>query len=115
MSRKQHLNDTNNHGPTPHSVLKSNEEAALDRASKGEVRRIPRTVVRITGFRVNPLDPDNFAGSCKDLIDGLRHAGLLHGDEWDKIKFEPDQEQVAHYCEEKTEIEIIYPETEEIV
>lgn len=68
-----------------------------------------RIVIRVTGYRVNPLDPDNFAGSCKDIIDGLKHAGLIHGDEWDKIKFEPDQRKVKHYAEERTEVEIVYP------
>lgn len=88
---------------------KRNKKGALDKAGKGEASRLPRITLRITGFRVNPLDPDNFAGSLKDCIDGLRHAGLIHGDEWDKIKFEPDQVKVAHYKDEKTEIEIIYP------
>lgn len=78
-------------------------------SSEGEERGVPRIIVRVTGFRVNTLDPDNFAGSCKDLIDGLRHAGLLYGDEFDKLKFESDQKKVSHYWQERTEMEIIYP------
>jgi hypothetical protein len=72
------------------------------------MRSLSRVTVRFVGFRVRPLDPDNFAGGCKDLLDGLRHAALIPGDEPWLIKFETRQEKVAHRGEEKTVIEIGY-------
>jgi hypothetical protein len=62
--------------------------------------------VRFTGFRVKPLDPDNFAASCKDLLDGLRHARLLPSDDPWTITFETIQEKVSHYKQECTIIEL---------
>lgn len=96
----------------PDTKPKRDKKAAFPSTSEGEAPSVRRIVIRITGYRVNPLDPDNFAGSCKDIIDGLKHAGLIYGDEWDKIKFEPDQRRVPHFRQEKTVVEIIYPEEE---
>lgn len=67
-----------------------------------------RVIVRFTGFRCRPLDPDNFAGSVKDCLDGLRYAHLLEGDEPWKIILQTDQVKVRHKNEEKTVIEIEY-------
>lgn len=96
--------------PLPHPKPKRNKKAALQAASEGEAPSVGRITVRITGYRVNPLDPDNFAGSCKDIIDGLTHAGLIYGDGWNQIKFESDQRKVPKFRFERTEVEIIYPE-----
>ena len=82
---------------------------ALERADAGKEASLGRTVVRFTGFRVRPLDPDNFAGSVKDLLDGLRHAHLIRGDEPWRIKLEVEQEKVGAFREERTEVEIIWP------
>ena len=82
---------------------------ALDSANAGEAKGFPRITVRFVGHRVRPLDPDNFAGGCKDLLDALRHAGLIHGDEPWRIDFQTRQEKVAHRSEERTIIEIDYP------
>lgn len=49
------------------------------------------------------LDPDNLCP--KSLIDGLRYAGLIPGDEPDKIELSISQERCAKE-EERTEIEI---------
>lgn len=92
---------------------KRNKKAAFQGPDQGKAPSLPRITIRITGFRVQPLDPDNFSGSCKDLIDGLRHAGLIFGDEWDKIIYIPDQRKVAHKIDERTEVEIIYPDPSE--
>jgi len=75
----------------------------------GKEKGVQRVIVRFIGFRVRPLDPDNFAGGCKDLLDGLRHSGLIPGDEPWKIDFQTRQEKVKTYAEEKTVIEIQYP------
>ncbi len=79
---------------------------ALDSANEGETKGVDGAHVRFIGFRVRPLDPDNFAGSCKDLLDGCVHAKLLHGDEWWRITLETKQEKVKSYAEERTVIEI---------
>lgn len=79
---------------------------ALERAGSGEATSVRRTVVRFIGYRVRPLDPDNFAGGCKDLLDGLRHAQLISGDEPWRIVFETEQRKVSTFKEERTVIEI---------
>lgn len=107
-------NEFDDYIEVPDAKPKRNKKAALPRTSEGEVPSLPRIIIRITGYRVSPLDPDNFAGSCKDVIDGLKHAGLIFGDEWDKIKFESDQRKVRHFRQEKTVVELIYPEEEEV-
>ena len=86
--------------PQPHQA------PALGATISREVQSVPRVTVRFIGYRSRPLDPDNFAGGCKDLLDGLRHAGLIPGDEPWRINFETRQEKVAHASEEKTVIEL---------
>ena len=90
----------------PNTQPERDEAPALGRPIQGEASRIPRIIVRFAGYRVKPLDPDNYAGSVKDLLDGLRHAGLIPGDEPWRITLETEQEKVAHYADEKTVIEI---------
>lgn len=63
-----------------------------------------RTHVCFVGHRVRPLDPDNFAGGCKDLLDGLRHARLIPGDEPWRITFKTEQVRVSHLREEGTQV-----------
>lgn len=90
----------------PNTEPERNETPALDGAAAGEAQRDARPVVSFTGFRVRPLDPDNFAGSVKDLLDGLRHAGLIPGDEPWKIRLVTDQVRVPTFEEERTEVDI---------
>lgn len=103
---KKAKNETGHHRQIPDSQPQPKPRPALEQAVSGKTKGIPRVTVRITGFRVRPLDPDNFAGSTKDAIDGLRHAGLIPGDEPWRIKLETEQEKVATFAEEKTVIEI---------
>lgn len=42
----------------------------------------------------------------KEIFDGLRHAGLISGDEAWRIDFQTRQEKVAHRWQEKTVIEL---------
>ena len=86
--------------------LKRNKKTALGRAVPGETESLQRVTVRFIGYRVRPLDPDNFAGGCKDLLDGLRHAQIIPGDEPWRIKLEAEQVKVSSYKQEKTVIEI---------
>jgi hypothetical protein len=92
-----------------HPQPKRHQAPALDRPTPGENKSLQRIVVRFIGYRVRLLDPDNFAGSVKDLLDGLRHSGLLHDDSPELIKLETEQVRVRHYKEQKTIIEIELP------
>jgi hypothetical protein len=99
-------NEAENMCPIPDTKPQRHKASALDRADTGKTKSLRRIRVRFTGYRIRPLDPDNFAGGCKDLLDGLRHAGLIPGDEPWRIIFETAQEKVASYKQEKTLIEI---------
>jgi hypothetical protein len=92
-----------------HPKPKRDKKAALGRADEREASGMGRIKIRFTGRRVRPLDPDNFAGSVKDLLDGLRHSQLISGDEPWRIILETEQEKVDHYYEEETIIEITIP------
>lgn len=63
-------------------------------------------VIRITGFRKRILDPDNFSGGCKYVIDGLRYAGLIPDDTPEAIILETGQVKVKEAGDERTEIVI---------
>ncbi len=109
MERKPVYEQPDNSRPVPHPEPERNQAPALGAAGSRKEKGVPRIVVCFTGYRVRPLDPDNFAGSVKDCLDGLRHAGLIPGDEAWRIKLETEQEQVAHFKDEKTVITIIWP------
>ncbi len=104
-AKKRH-HEANHQRKIQDSKLEHHQTPALDSADAGKAKGFQRTVVRFTGYRVRPLDPDNFAGSCKDLLDGLRHAKIIENDEWWRIDFQTRQEKVKSYAEEKTVIEI---------
>ena len=99
-------NETKDLCPLPNPEPQPNQAAALDRAAAGEKKSVRRVRVRLTGHRVRTLDPDNFAAGCKDLLDGLRHAGLIPGDEPWRIIFETAQTKVQSFAQERTMIEI---------
>ncbi len=98
--------EINDHREVSHSESKPNQAPALDIADEGKTVSVAPVRVRFTGHRVRPLDPDNFAGSVKDLLDGLRHAHIIAGDEPWRITLETRQEKVKSYAEERTVIEI---------
>jgi len=91
----------------PDAKSKRNNAPTLGGAKKREVKSLARVIVRFTGYRVRPLDPDNFAASCKGLLDGLRHAQIISGDEPWRIRLETEQVKVKHFKSERTEVEII--------
>lgn len=99
--------EPDDHRSVPDAEPKRNKAPALDRTDARKEESVQRPTVRFTGYRVRPLDPDNFAGSVKDLLDGLRHSSLVKGDEWWRIRLETAQVKVRSYKEEKTVIEII--------
>lgn len=95
--------------PLPNAEPERDQAATLDQAVRREKEGAPSVTVRFIGYRVRPLDPDNFAGSVKDLLDGLRHAALIPGDEPWRIRLETEQVCVRTYAQERTVIEIETP------
>lgn len=95
------------------SITKQNNAPTLGSSIQGKKaglgRATGRIEVRFTLFRVRCLDPDNAAASTKNLLDGLRHSGLLPEDNPWTIKLQVEQEKVKGFDNEKTEIEINYP------
>ena len=71
---------------------------------------VDRIRVCFTQYRVRPLDADNAAASCKDLLDGLQSAALIADDSERTIEFECKQVKVRHQCDQQTVITIEYPE-----
>lgn len=106
---QESANNTHADSRLPNSLPQRHKKKPLGCSGKGEEEGFLRTTVSFTGYRVRPLDPDNFAGSVKDLLDGLRHAGAISGDEPWKIILQTDQIKVSHYEDEKTVIQITYP------
>ena len=102
------MNEPDNQSPLPHPKPQPHQTAPLDPANARETNSLRRTRIRFTGYRTRPLDPDNFAASIKDLLDGLRHARLIPGDEHWRIIFETAQVKVKSYSEEFTLIEIFF-------
>jgi hypothetical protein len=96
--------------PLPNSQPQRHPTPALERATARKEKSLGRVIVRFTGYRVRPLDPDNFAGSVKDLLDGLRRVNLIDGDEPWRIKLETEQIKVATKAEQRTVIDLFYPE-----
>ncbi len=103
--------ETDPYCPLSNPKPQRHQAAALGSSGEGEKEVLARITVRFTGYRVRPLDPDNFAGSVKDLLDGLRHANLIDGDEPWKIRLETEQVKVSSFKEERTEITVEYPTT----
>lgn len=105
------FHDAPNHrSALPDAKPQRHKAPALDSATTRKAASLPRITVRFVGYRVRLLDPDNFAGSVKDLLDGLRHSGLVLGDEPWRIRLETEQEKVRSKKDEKTLIDISYPD-----
>ena len=110
-AEKRHENRPDRQLPNPKP--ERHDAAALGGTVPGEEKGMEgacgRTRVRFTGYRVKMLDPDNFAASTKALVDGLRHCGILEGDEPWRIILETDQVRVKSFKEERTVITIETP------
>jgi hypothetical protein len=106
LKRNPQLSSSENPSRRPllPAKLKQKLARALDRELPGTKESVERVSVRFVGYRLQPLDPDNFAGSLKNLIDGLRHAKLIPGDEPWRITLETEQVKVTRRREERTEI-----------
>ena len=64
--------------------------------------------VRFILCRVSLLDVDAKYGSVKDLLDGLRYAGLIRGDKEGEVQIEVRQKKVDCFAKEMTLIDIDY-------
>jgi hypothetical protein len=103
-------NETKTITKLSYADVKSNKTATLDPAIQRKKESSGRATVRYRLCRVRPLDPDNATGSTKDLTDALCLCGLLQGDDPTKITLIVEQERVKSYSDERTEIEIEWPE-----
>lgn len=93
----------------PDAKPERDKAPTLDRAVPREGKGVERIRVRFIGYRARPLDPDNFAGSIKNLLDGLRASKLIPDDSPEFITLETEQVKVKSYKEECTVIEIWKP------
>ncbi len=93
----------------PHPESQPDQAPALDAAIPGKEKGMERIGICFRGYRVRPLDPDNFAGSVKDILDALKHAHLLRDDNFWEVRLQTEQVKVKSFEEEKTTIEITYP------
>lgn len=71
---------------------------------QGEAPHPARIAIRITSYRQELIDPDNFCP--KYFIDSLRYAGIIPDDRPEDISIEQIQKKVALRSDERTEIEI---------
>ena len=76
------------------------------RTNQNEKSNRRRITVCITGHRCRPVDPDNFAGGCKILIDQLRAFRLIPDDDPGTIELITRQIRVRTRAEEGTEVKI---------
>ena len=63
--------------------------------------------VRVTSYRVRPVDPDNLF--AKWFVDALRYAGIIPDDRSVDIDYQITQEKVAKKIQEKTVIDVTHP------
>ena len=89
--------------------LEPDKAPTLERPAPRAASSLGKVAVSFTGRRCRLLDPDNFAASCKDLLDGLKHAGLIPDDTPDHIRLTTQQEKVSGEGQEMTIIEVEYP------
>lgn len=101
-----------NSRPQIQDTEQSEQTSALVFGDEGKTPRPGCPLIGFTLFRVHLLDWEAKYSSVKDLLDGLRYAGLVCGDREEEI--DPQsyvrQVKVAHYRDERTEILIQWPE-----
>lgn len=89
--------------------------AALERTVEGTQSSHPRIILRYRLCRCRSLDPDNAYAATKTLTDIVVGAGLIPGDDAAKIRLEVEQEKVAHRKDQRTEITIIWPTSDQVL
>lgn len=98
----------NLNSPVSGAEPECNKALPLGRSIQRKAKGVRRISVCFTQYRAKLLDDDATGNPCKDLLDGLRHAGLIPGDDPGRIRFSAQQEKVAHRSQQKTVIEIEY-------
>ena len=96
------------HDPHPLPLVERNPSAGTLAKDEGEEGRASRVHLRIVSIRKRLLDPDNI--SVKWLIDSLRYASIIRGDEHDKITLQIEQRKCAKGEAEATEIWLTFPQ-----
>ena len=86
-------------------VAKARRDSASDEGAD------TRTRVCIKGYRVRCIDPDNYTGGLKALIDCLQLCGLIPDDSYAAIHLETSQTHVTTPGQERTVVTIEYPES----
>lgn len=84
-------------------------EKTLGAATKGKEKGMGRVAVRYRIYRVRLQDADNACASTKNITDGLTRCGLICGDSPEQISLTVEQEKVASFNEERTEVKITWP------
>jgi hypothetical protein len=95
------------HNPHPLPIMERHLSPRPLATHEGEEGGAGRVHLRIVSTRKRLLDPDNL--SVKWLIDCLRYARIIQGDEPDKITLQVEQRKCAKGESEATQIFITLP------
>ena len=95
------------HDTHPLPELERNPCTGTLAKDEGEEGGAGRVHLRIISIRKRLLDPDNL--SVKWLIDSLRYASIIRGDEPDKITLQVEQRKCGKGEAEATQIYITLP------
>ncbi len=82
----------------------------LDSGAPRKKESAQRTVVRIVRYGCRLLDRDNLQGGAKPCVDCLKEAGLIVDDTEAEIDLIVTQERVFNKDQQRTEIEITWPD-----
>ena len=102
LNKRMKRNETNNTRTTAELERAFGNEPLAQ--SKGKKTNAGRFSVRFISVRKRLLDPDNL--SCKWLLDSLRYASIISGDEPEKISLEVTQRKCRKDESEHTIIEV---------
>lgn len=105
VAGESEANDHHHHSSLPNPKQRKRPKA-LEGSGEGEAQGARPPLVSFTLCRVSLLDVDAKWASVKDLLDGLRYAGLICGDKEGEICLEVRQEKVRKKVDEKTVIEV---------
>ena len=103
------MNETETDSQLQRTELERDQASALGCSNGREEKGVERVSVKFTSYRRRLLDDDNIPGGFKDLLDGLKHAHLIHDDSPKFITLQTGQVKVQTRKEERTEIIIEYP------
>lgn len=94
------------HHPHPLPIVERHLSTGTLATHEGEEGGAGRVHLRIVSTRKRLLDPDNL--SVKWLIDCLRYARIIQGDEHDKITLQIEQRKCGKGESEATQIFLTY-------